>query len=60
MITSIFDLEDDVKMELGYIGDYYEYNGPAKRLADELEHRTWERQPWVQKGSARPYEEFER
>jgi len=47
---SIFDLEDDIKMELGYIGEYVEYNMAAKRRQDELEQRWLDRAPWEQKG----------
>ncbi len=57
LITSVFDLEDDVKMELGYIGDYVELRSPRSlQIEDDTRHRAWEqRAPWESKGSMNIY-----
>lgn len=55
MTTSIFDLEDDVKVELGYIGEYVEYDMAAKRRQDAYEQMLHDRQPWVQRGCETPW-----
>lgn len=34
---TIYDLEDDVKMELGFIGEHVEYNLGRRMYADEVE-----------------------